>query len=628
MFQSKPNGIFIHSLNVTRAFYLSNIFISLKHRYFRLDGGSFMHKWQTQIPTSLLSIFIAATLVIGSLGTAPAPVEKAAPASQLIQLGVENPNELVNLIIHKAKENDQAERLVNQLGGKVTSRLDIINAFAAELPAGAVARLAAHASVQYVSLDAQVERSALATPLELNALEQVLTDPKNTYLDTLGVRSLWDQGIKGQGVTVAVIDSGIASIPDFNVDPTLPEGLQVSRILTRQAFNSDLKSGDNSGHGTHIAGILAGNGAKSAGVYAGIAPLANLISLNVSNYEGMAYESDTVAAMQWILENKDQYNIRVVNLSVNSDTIVSYHNSPLDAAAEILWFNGIVVVVSAGNHDPSGEGILFPPANDPFVITVGASDENGTPDPADDFLAPFSASGITGDGFFKPDIVAPGKDIISALAPNSSWDKLYPERVVDKKYFRLSGTSMSAPMVAGAAALLLQSEPYLTPDQVKRRLVDSARLLDETNHGLVSSTTPYLDIYAAVMSTGLESANTGIQASQMLWTGTDPINWPTVNWNSLDWNTVNWNTVNWNTVNWNTVNWNTLHWSSVKSDHAAGKGKGNGGGKGNNGKAKKGNKGKGKGKGHSVNWNSVNWNGKKRDSVNWHPKKHKGVKSH
>lgn len=587
-----------------------------------------MHKWQAQIPTSLLSIFIAATLLIGSLGTAPAPVAKAAPASQLIQLGMQNPDELVNLIIRKVNEDGRAERLVDQLGGEVTSRLDIINAFTAELPAGAVAQLAAHDCVQHVSLDARVQRSALATPIEFNALEQDLTNPKNTYLDTLGVRSLWDQGIKGQGVTVAVIDSGIASIPEFNVDPTLPEGLQVTRILTRQAFNSDLKSGDNSGHGTHIAGILAGNGAKSAGVYAGIAPLTNLISLNVNNSEGMAYESDTVAAMQWVLENKDEYNIRVVNLSVNSDSIESYNNSPLDAAAEILWFNGIVVVVSAGNHDSSGEGILFPPANDPFVITVGASDENGTPDPADDFLASFSASGITSDGFSKPDIVAPGKDIISALAPNSAWDKLYPERVVDGKYFRLSGTSMSTPMVAGAAALLLQSEPDLTPDQVKRRLVDSARLLVETNDRVVTSTTPYLDIYAAVTGTGLESANTGIQASQMLWTGTDPINWPTVNWNSLDWNTVNWNTVNWNTVNWNTVNWNTLHWSNVNGDRAAGKGKGKGGKNGNNGKAKKGNKGKGKGKGNSVNWNSVNWNGKKRDSVNWHPKKHNSIRWH
>ena len=575
-----------------------------------------MRKWQHQLPTSLLSIFIAASLLLGSLGSAA--------CSQLLQLGAENSSQRVNVIVRKANQNGQAERLVDQLGGTVTSRLDIIQAFTAELPAEAVARLAAHPSVQHVSLDARVQNSALATPLDLNAFKQVLTNPSNTFLDTLGVRSLWDQGIKGQGVTVAVIDSGIASIPEFSVDPNLPEGLQVSRILTRQAFNRDLKSSDNSGHGTHIAGILAGNGIKSAGAYAGIAPLADLISLNVSNSEGMAYESDTVAAMQWVLENKDQYNIRVVNLSVNSDTIASYHQSPLDAATEILWFNGIVVVVSAGNHDSSGEGILYPPANDPFVITVGASDENGTPDPADDLLASFSASGVTGDGFSKPEIVAPGTDIISALAPNSSWDKLYPERVVDGKYFRLSGTSMSTPMVAGAATLLLQSEPDLTPDQVKQRLIDSARQLVELDDGgTPTRTRPSLDIYAAVTGAGFETANTGIPASQMLWTGGDPVNWPSVNWNSL-----NWNTVNWNTVNWNTVNWNTLHWSGVNGDHAAGKGKGKGG-EGNNGKAKKGNKDKGKrGKGNSVNWNSVNWNGKKRDSVNWHPKKHKDVRWH
>jgi serine protease AprX len=588
-----------------------------------------MQKWQHQLPTSLFSIFIAAALLFSSLGTALLPAGQAVSFTPSLQQNSANSQELVKLIVRQENEDGQVERLVAEFGGRVVSRLEIINAFTVEIPAQAVALLSAHAGVQNITPDARMHKSTLATPVELNALRQELTNPRNTYLDTLGVRNLWGRGIKGQGVTVAVIDSGIASMPEFSVDPSLPEGLHVSRILTRLAFNSDLKSSDNSGHGTHIAGILAGNGAKSAGVYAGIAPLANLISLNVSNSEGMAYESDTIAAMQWVLENKDQYNIRVVNLSVNSETAQSYHNSPLDAAAEILWFNGIVVVVSAGNQDLDGGGILFPPANDPFVITVGASDENGTPDPADDFPAVFSAYGLTSDGFSKPDIIAPGKDIISALAPNSAWDKLYPERVVAGKYFRLSGTSMSTPMVAGAAALLLQSEPSLTPDQVKQRLLDSARqLFIAGNIGTQESTRPYLDVYAAVSGTGLASANTGIPASQMLWTGGEAINWPTVNWNSLDWNTVNWNTVNWNTVNWNTVNWNTLQWSSFNGNHAAGKGKGKGG-KGNTGKAKKGNKGKGKrGKGNSVNWNSVNWNGRRRNSVNWHPKQHNNVRWH
>ena len=302
-----------------------------------------------------------------------------------------------------------------------------------------------------------------------------------------------------------------------------------------------------------MAGIAAGSGYRSDGAYAGVAPKANLISLRVSDDAGMSYESDVVSALQWVYDNKSGYNIRVVNLSLNSTAPVSYHQSPLDAAVEILWFNGVVVVASAGNYSTGpGNPILSAPANDPFIITVGAMDEKGTSNRRDDVWANFSAIGKTQDGFSKPEIHAPGKDIVSVYNGAGQWASLYPDRVVmNNDYFRLSGTSMSAPMVAGVVALLLQDEPNLTPDQVKYRIINSSPWQGSVR---------YLDAYAVIKGTSTNSSNTGIAASQLLWTGSNPITWNSVGWNSVGWNSVGWNSVGWNSVGWNSVGWNSTFW--------------------------------------------------------------------
>jgi serine protease AprX len=295
-----------------------------------------------------------------------------------------------------------------------------------------------------------------------------------------------------------------------------------------------------------------------------MAPGANLINLRVSDQYGMSYTSDVVAALEWIYNNRAAYNIRVVNLSLNSTVPESYHTSPLDAAVEILWFNGIVVVVAAGNNGSDlGPSTLYPPANDPFVITVGATEDQSTVARTDDSVAVYSAYGTTEDGFSKPDLVAPGRNVVSLLASTGATAyNMYPLHQVNDYYFRMNGTSMAAPMVSGAAALLLQDEPNLTPDQVKYRLKATAGQ-DWLGYDAAKAGAGYLDAYAAALGSTSESANTGILASLMLSTGSDPITWGSVGWNSVGWNTVGWNSVGWNTVGWNTVGWNTVGWNTV-----------------------------------------------------------------
>jgi serine protease AprX len=497
---------------------------------------------------------IALALCLGLLGPTSLP-ETAGAANLhplLARLAVEQPDQMVSVIVQKVANNADAEALVAALGGVVTKDLTIINAFAAQLTAAAARELAQHRSVNWVSLDAPVVQSG--GPDGTVSTTALL----NTYNAAIGADRLWAEGYQGSSVTVAVVDSGIADLNDFKQSYGGNGGLRIQTtvsIVGGSDFGKDWY-----GHGTHVAGVIGGNGTLSYGRYIGVAPKVKLIAVDVTNEQGAGTTSDVIAGLQWIYNNRAAHNIRVVNISLNSSVAESYHTSALDAAVEILWFSGIVVVVSGGNNGSSSPGILYPPANDPFVISVGAVDDRGTVSTSDDGLASFSAYGIAQGGFVKPDLVAPGKDIYSLLSKADSSLAVahpghrHPDPSFRDYYMRMSGTSMAAPMVAGAVALLLQDEPNLTPDQVKYRLMATARPFSG------GSGAKYLDAYAAVHGTTTQSANTGRVASQLLWTGSSPVTWGSVNWNSVNWNSVNWNSVNWNSVNWNSVNWNNDYW--------------------------------------------------------------------
>jgi serine protease AprX len=235
---------------------------------------------------------------------------------------------------------------------------------------------------------------------------------------------------------------------------------------------------DTYGHGTDVAGIIAGNGNARKrsdplyGQYVGVAPGANLVAIKASDDQGRATVLNVVDGIEFAIAHKRDYNIRVINLSLDAATPQSYKVDPLDAAVEAAWMHGIVVVAAAGNRGDVPGAVQFAPANDPYVITVGATDENGTANPLDDEIAGWSSRGITQDGFPKPDVYAPGAHIVSVLAPNSYFAEQCPSCTIGGQYTRTSGTSMAAPMISGMIADLLQSRPALTPDQVKGALIN------------------------------------------------------------------------------------------------------------------------------------------------------------
>jgi serine protease AprX len=498
-----------------------------------------------------LNLLVVTALLIAGVPLA-APHQQSATRVQplLREMAAQQPEQMVSVIVQKTAQDDRVKQAVIALGGRVTLDLNMINAFAAELTAQAATQLGNVDGVRWVSLDAPM----VSTDCTADCLTSD-TNLKSVYAKAINANKVWLGTPKrqGTGIGVAVVDAGI------NWQTDLYTKYGQNRVVANVRFNTDYNQTtfDNFGHGSHIAGIVAGNGTVSNGKYVGVAPNANIINVKVSNDDGSATTATVVAGLQWVLENRTRYNIRVVNLSLDSTVSESYNTNPLNAAVEILWFNGIVVVVSAGNN---GSGAIYPPANDPFVITVGSADDNGTPALTDDVVSSFSAYGTMPDGSTKPDLVAPGRNIISLIGNvNGVIPTQHPANQVDNTYFRMSGTSMSAPMVAGAAALLLEDEPSLNPDQVKYRLMATANksgwAYDATKAGA-----GYLDVYAALNGITTQTTNTGIAASRLLWTGPTPPVWNSVQWGSVQWGSVQWGSVQWGSVQWGSVQWGSDYW--------------------------------------------------------------------
>ena len=452
------------------------------------------------------------------------------------------------------------------------------------------------------------------------------TDVNSMYNieQVIGARQMWAQAT-GAGVDVALIDSGVAPVTGLSDSGKVINGPD----LSFESQSSSTRYLDTFGHGTHMAGIIAGhdpgiNASTAAGnstAFLGVAPDARIISLKVADGQGETDVSQVIAAIDWVVQHAHDpgFNIRVLNLSFGTDSAQAYQLDPLAYAAEVAWRSGIVVVVSAGNSG-AASGRLTDPAIDPFVLAVGADDSLGTLSTRDDTIPSFSSYG---DGVRNPDLVAPGAHVQSLRVIGSYIDTQYSSTgAINDRYFRGSGTSQAAAVTSGAAAMLLQQRPGLTPDQVKAILNGTATALPAASvqgqgHGMVNlrgafaaatptvSSQPFVpstgtgtlegsrgsghlvlngvtlqgeeDIFAHAFDATAMASDEAAQASWSggvwngtQWTGTgltgtswDSVAWTGVAWDSRTWASRTWATGTWTGSSWSSGSWNSRTWAGA-----------------------------------------------------------------
>ncbi len=364
----------------------------------------------------------------------------------------------------------QVTFLVEKHGGAVTSRLELINSVGAILPESAIAPLESEAGIISVSKNASVESTGR---------HHWKGNPSTDYADATGSDLVWQEGTYGRGVTVAVVDTGIGWLPGLFKGVN---GRVNDRIIAWKDFVDRTRVPvDPNGHGSHVAGIIANTEIGDDREWNGVAPGVRLVGVRVLNREGFGTYEQVIKGIDWVVQNKHKYNIRVMNLSLVSTATSPYWSDPLNRAVTAAWAHGIVVVVAAGNGGSAPMSIGVP-GNNPYAITVGAFTDNYTPlDWNDDYIAPFSAAGPTLDGFAKPDIVAPGAHMVSTMLPNSYVARNHLANWETSNYFSMAGTSQSAAVVSGISALILSQYPHLSPDEVKYRLMYTALPWIDTN---------------------------------------------------------------------------------------------------------------------------------------------------
>jgi serine protease AprX len=497
-------------------------------------------------------VFGGAPPVYG-VGSPNAEVDRA-----LRQVQAAHPHDQVQVILQAAHPTD-ARQAVLRANGRIGTPLPQIGAVAATVSADQIDTLAAQPGVGRIALDASMQ--AVAKP-------DTSASPLSVFPQSVGAPSAWSAGFNGAGSAIAVLDSGVQPAVDLGA------GGGLSRVIVNLRFNQGASStADQYGHGTWVSGIAAGSGAASNGAYMGVAPAASIVNLKVTDDTGVAHVSNVLQALAWVVDNHAAYNIRAVNLSLVSTLSEGYATNLLDAAVEMVWLSGVPVVVSAGNA--GANTLQFAPANDPYAITVGATDDAGTPAVGDDSLAWFSGFGKTQDGFSKPDLVAPGRHIVGPLATSGAFlASEFPAKVLNRRYIQLSGTSAAAPIVSGAVALLGQARPALTPDQVKWLLVHSAQPLAASPTGTGAGE---LNVAGALHVQGsVPRANLGLVPNQLLalayltQTGQPSVSWDSVSWGSVSWDSVSWDSVSWDSVSWDSVSWDSVSWDSTTTDTIVG----------------------------------------------------------
>jgi serine protease AprX len=531
--------------------------------------------WGRRKPTSLL---VAAALAVPfAFGTATAAADGTDPASStayvqptLLDQAADHPSSTFNVIVQGADGTTTAgvDQAVQDTADSVpgasdgtTAQYSVIDGVSAQLTGAEVIQLANDDSIDAIVPDLPVASTGAFQGSAANGYSN-----SQLWSSVAGVTSSWLSNAKAP--TIAIVDSGIDSQrADF-----------ASRVIGQVNFagSVDNSPGDGYGHGTLVAGIAAGQ----APDYAGVAPTANLLSLDVMNDHGVGRTSSVIAAAQWIYKHRAQYNIKVANFSLTGSLPTSFQFDPLDKAVEKLWLSGVVVVTAAGNYGNANgpSGVPFAPGNDPLVLTVGAADTNGTLDTADDTVAPWSAWGYTPDGFAKPDLIAPGRHIAGPVPVNGvmTAEGSALGRSTGPGYMWMSGTSFAAPVVSGIAAYLMAIHPTWTPDQVKGALMGSASSTAAGMAGGVGEASAT----AAVAVTSPVNPNAGLDRFLM----PDPLGSPTpvldtaswssaassnASWSSASWSSASWSSASWSSASWSSASWASASWSSASWSSAS-----------------------------------------------------------
>jgi serine protease AprX len=519
----------------------------------------------------------------GRASAAPASAPATgAPAAAAIDPALRTTTDrTVDVVVRsRADQLGALASLVGDLGGRVTRTLPLVDSVAATLPRRAVEPLSRASEVLSISWD---------RPLQVQGGPAAASDA-GSHQPSIRADEARASGLSGSGVTVALVDTGVADLPELAGRLVTVRDDRTGAPQPCQNFSGERGCGDSYGHGTFLAGLIAGGPAQSGGEPVGVAPGADILSVKVAGRDGATDVSTVLTAIQWVVSFRDRYGVDVLNLSLGTDSTQSYRVDPLNYAVERAWDAGIVVVVSASNLGPAA-GTVSKPGDDPFVVTVGAVDSRGTAATEDDRLPDFSGRGPTADGISKPDVVAPGAHLTSLRSPGSLVEQSHPARG-DGPYRRGSGTSMAAAVVSGVAALVIEARPGVTPDEVKHLLRAGARPVATPDAHAVGA--GLVDAYDAARLAGPGRANSGVARSNglgslgasrgslrfavpsllgallgvgstaqlLLW---DPLGYTLRAWDAPTWHTslhrlVAWQDVTWGGHNWGGHNWGGHNW--------------------------------------------------------------------
>jgi len=482
----------------------------------------------------------AVALTITTVSLSASPAAHAAPA----------PSGPDASVIVEATSVEAATNAVEAVGGKVGLALPIVDGVSARVAPAGVAVLEADPTL-LVMADATVHPTGASFS----------TAAVDTQISALHPPADWSPDA-GRGVAVALVDTGVADTPD----------LHGPRLVRGADFSGEGDGIDHYGHGTFMAGLIAGDGTASASAatrHYGVAPAATIVSVKVAGADGSTSLSRVIAGIGWVVTHRDTYHVGVLNLSFGVDAPMPYKFNPLSAAVEAAWASGITVVVSAGNE---GDGQVTSPGSDPYVVTVGAVDTAGTSSTSDDTVA--STSGRERfAGYSKPDVVADGVSVVSLRAPGSTVDVTHPEGRLGDVYFRGSGTSMSTALVSGSAAVLLGHHPAATPDDVKGALVDGAvkiagdaREVDLARANDADAQPEWWQHFPVAFHGLDRDLDNGMPWTASRWSASrwDASRWDASRWGASRWGASRWGASRWGASRWGASEWTDEEWAASR----------------------------------------------------------------